>query len=152
MQISRRTWLKALVGVGVTFSSVIGVATIRLLHDTRKEYIFSVVTTHLSYLKFSPETLEEFAIDLIEFNPTISSLRSHVTAALGHHTSRYILGLSSDRYALRLASYEERIAGLFLLSTDFFDNGSHIDKKVAYKSLADPYESPCSNPIANTRL
>lgn len=152
MQISRRTWLKTLVGVGVTFSGVAGIVTIRLLQDTRKEYIFSVVNTHLSYLKFSPETLDEFAIDLIEFNPTLSSPRSHIIAALGHRTSRYILGLSSDRYAFRLASYEERIAGLFLLSSDFFDNGSNIGKEVTYKSIADPYESPCSNPIANTKV
>lgn len=42
-----------------------------------------------------------------------------------------------------------KIVGLFLLSTDFFVNKMDVTKPIAYRSLYDPYRSPCSNPFSN---
>jgi len=57
--------------------------------------------------------------------------------------------LFSLPYSSNYKLYRSKIVGLFLLSSDFFVNKMDVNKPITYRSLYDPYISPCSNPFSN---
>lgn len=148
MKLSRRNLLKAGLTVGAISTGLLAPRLVQQIFNGRKTYIIDITKAQLDYLNIPDESLDEFASELIEYNPTLSSIRGHLIAFMGKNSSRLILGLSGDRFALRLSAYEERIAGLFLLSSDFFPNGKRTDIPVNYLALSDPYEYSCSNVLA----
>jgi len=46
---------------------------------------------------------------------------------------------------------KERLATLFLMSSDFFANGENVELPVHFVTLYGPYRSPCYQPLMNLK-
>jgi hypothetical protein len=60
------------------------------------------------------------------------------------HWQRWLRGRDGRHFESVLA----QVAGMFLLSTDFFLNGADESRPVRYVRFYNPYKSPCWNPLA----
>jgi hypothetical protein len=52
-------------------------------------------------------------------------------------------------YEAKYNVYRSQIVGLFLLSTDFFQNKMDPKRPIHYVKIYNPYFTPCSNPFSN---
>ena len=140
---NRRQFLAA-IAAGVT-----GLVTWRYLSSSEEGAIVEIVQKRLNYLKLDPNGVNRFARDLVErkiifgrklrlidmAGPVYTGLSSH----LGHNA------LSQN-----FKHGEERIVSMYLLSTDFFQNGHDESKVVRYMEFYEPFVKfrPCNTPFA----
>jgi hypothetical protein len=109
-------------------------------------YAASIVRNQLPYLKLAPGALAAFARDVAE-NRHLSD-RQREAMLFGVRLSRGLAGLAGGETREKVETFEIQLVSLFLMSTDFFQNGADIAKTVNYVALADPYVSACSNSLA----
>lgn len=66
---------------------------------------------------------------------------------------RFVRDYEAERGAgaARQATGSEEVYGLFLLSTDFFQEGADVGRPLRYVAYYSPYRSPCYNPLARFR-
>ncbi len=107
--------------------------------------IIAILDKRLDYLHKDPAGVRAFAHDLAALG-SIDPKRLHVVAALKPLYTR--LALSEDnRLTHALHHGEERVTSSYLLSSDFFVNGSDMSRVVHYLGLYDPLLG-CRNPFA----
>lgn len=141
MKISRRNLILA----GSGGIAVLAGRSAWILADSnaRPDMIASVVRDELPYMRIPAETLNAFVADYVNFVKTQDF--DILTRLAGFKIGGI---MRSSRSKTRQNSIRESIASKFLLSTDFFSNGSDISQQVNYVAFADPYQNSCSNPLA----
>lgn len=105
----------------------------------------NVIRRRLGYLKIPDDVINQFANDFYSTRTAEATLLQRLTSNPGRVAESVFSG--NDVLALALLA-EERVCTLFLFSTDFFQNGADVSKPLQYLYFADPYVSPCVNPIA----
>jgi hypothetical protein len=111
--------------------------------------IASILRRRLGFLKLDEGGIRAFAKDQTRamFNkkiPTWNRLRYHLTASGASSFKRFYR--STDTRS-RFARFEDTLVSTYLLSSDFFWNGSDESRKVNYVAFYDPLR-PCNNPFA----
>ena len=144
VRISRRTFLlTALVGgVSICVGSIWFVGSRR---GGVAELIASVVRKKLHFLQIDENGLQQFAQDFGEL--------AEATYGDGLNWLTWFRPLYE--YTNLLTSVDmvdvpaEQIAGLFMMSSDFFREGSDETRVIEYVRLYDPYSRVCANPFPN---
>jgi hypothetical protein len=134
-------------GLGVI--GIAGVGAWGLGHVALQAEIAAVLRRRLGFLRLDPTGLRTFAIDQTDavFHkkiPTRNRLRYHLLAAASPSYKRFYL--SKDTRS-RLARFEDTLVSTYLLSSDFFLNGSDESRTVHYVAYYDSLR-PCQNPFA----
>lgn len=130
-------------------AGVTGLVAWRYLASNQEGAIVDIIRKRLPYLKLDPNGVNAFARDLVKRNiinggklrlidmagPVYTGISSH----LGHNALSH-----------NFKHGEERIATMYLLSTDFFRNGHDESKVVRYVEFYEPFVTihPCSTPFA----
>jgi len=121
--VSRRRFILALPILVVTL--IAGrFLTRQLGRDAFEEEMIRIVRKNLPYLRVADGAISSFARDL----------------------QKYEAGFSGASVQA-LKDSETTLCEKFLLSTDFFWNGSELDRDVHYRAYHDPYISRCANPF-----
>ena len=115
--------------------------------DPRERYIISVLKRKLPYANFDDALAVEFAQELVTKDSSMASLQGKALAFVGASISPTLARFMGDRIETKIIGKEERIAGQFLLSTDFFIL-SDKTQSLTYFGLNDPYVMGCANPLA----
>jgi hypothetical protein len=111
--------------------------------------IGSILRRRLSFLKLDEGGIREFAKDQTRATfgkkiPTWNRLRYHLTASGASSFKRFYR--STDTRS-RFARFEDTLVSTYLLSSDFFWNGSDESRKINYVAFYDPIRA-CNNPFA----
>ena len=139
----RKLLLGGVAGVASLFAVRLGLAR-------PETAITTIIRRQLAYLTLSDADVESFARDLAATSKT-SPGKMRLIAAMA---PLYRLlpvgggGPASIRYG------EERIVSEFLMSSDFFINGSDVGKPVHYLGLYDPWKpgNACRQPFVNPSI
>jgi len=126
-------------------AGTVALAGLRFKHSTEEQSIAAILHKRLGYLKLNPEGVRAFAIDLAARH-AISPFRLRLVAAMGSMYEH----LDSTRHnflANAIRHGEERVVTSYLLSSDFFVNGSDESRTVNYVSFYDPLRA-CGSPFA----
>ena len=144
MQISRRNFLRVL---GFSAVGATAAGTLRWIMDPRERYIISVLKRKLPYANFDDALALEFAQELIANDTSMASFQGKALAFVGASMSPTFARIMGNRIETKIMGKEERIAGQFLLSTDFFELNNKTNT-LTYFGLNDPYVMGCANPLA----
>lgn len=138
-----------LIGVGVV--AVAGLGAVGADLATEAE-IVSAVRRRLSMLKLDEAGLHAFAkaqiATLLAKRPTVARVKTRLRAALAKAPVVHYEGISTDKRTRR-QRFEDNLATVFLLSSDFFWNGADESRVVKYRELYDPMRA-CGNPFARS--
>ena len=140
---SRRQFL-ATVAAGLT-----GLVTWRYLRSTEEGAIVDIVQKRLYYLKLEPNGVSAFAKDLVK-RKIISNRKLRLIDMAGPVYTQLSSHLGHNSLAQNFKHGEERIVSMYLLSTDFFQNGHDESKVVRYIEFYEPFVKirPCNTPFA----
>jgi hypothetical protein len=143
--INRRRFL--LTGAGVVAVGGLGLWGFGRLGAEAK--IVAILRRRLNFLQLDQAGLHGFARDQVGAMlnrrvPTWNRLRYHFLSAVAPSFQRYYR--SADTRS-RIAKAEDAFVSTYLLSSDFFINGSDESRLVRYVAFYDPGR-PCSNPFA----
>jgi hypothetical protein len=136
----RRNFLKALIVGGFALTAA---GTILWRTNQETNIIVAILENKLGKLKISDDAFLLFANEYVrekeQFKKqfTYLSLLSNIFTVM---TPDALLPMNHP-----LKRMEDNIVSNFLLSTDFFQNGADINKKVNYLGFYDPYKRPCAN-------
>jgi Txe/YoeB family toxin of Txe-Axe toxin-antitoxin module len=139
--IKRRAILAGLLATG-------GLIGIGFARSTDAKTIAAIVYKRLGYLRLDPEGVQRFAKDFAA-RQILSSTRLR-TAGLLWPIYERLPQQWHDRWSNRINYAEERIVSAFLISSDFFTNGSDQAKVVTYWTYYDAVGHPCGNPFRQT--
>jgi hypothetical protein len=132
---------------GLTVVVVAGVGVIGFGRMGAQSHIASVIRKRLPFLKLDEAGLEAFARDQVSFllakRPTWNRIKYHYLSVFGKQFTRY--NRSNDSRSRR-QRMEDNFASTYLLSSDFFINGSDESRVVKYLAFYDPLRG-CSNPF-----
>lgn len=145
--ISRRQFLVATVaGLGTLAAS-------RFVLGSEEDAIIAVLRKRLDYLLLDENGLRAYAADLVD-KKIISSNRLRVVDAAGPIYANLELPSFSNPLTYELRHGEERIVSVYLLSSDFFLNGSDEARVVQYLGYYDPVNKSrrCSNPFSRPQV
>jgi hypothetical protein len=111
--------------------------------------IASILRRRLSFLKLDEGGVRAFAKDQTNATfakkiPTWNRMRYHLLASGGSSFKRFYR--STDNRS-RIGGFEDTVVSTYLLSSDFFWNGSDESQKINYVALYDPNQ-PCHSPFA----
>lgn len=111
--------------------------------------IVAILRRRLNFLQLDQAGLHRFAKDQVTAMlnkrfPTWNRLRYHFLSAVAPSFQRYYR--SADTRS-RIAKAEDAFVSTYLLSSDFFINGSDESRTVRYVAFYDPLR-PCGNPFA----
>ncbi len=111
--------------------------------------VASILRRRLGFLKLDDAGVRAFAKDQTRATfgkkvPTWNRLRYHLLASGTSSFKRFYR--SADRRS-RIGAFEDTLVSTYLLSSDFFWNGSDQSRKVSYVAYYDP-NRPCNNPFA----
>jgi hypothetical protein len=121
------------------------VAGLRFAFSSETASIAAILHKRLDYLKLDEAGVRRFAADLASLH-AISSSRLRMISALGPVYARSDL-MQHTFLSTGIHHGEERVVTSYLLSSDFFSNGSDESKTVNYLGLYDPLRA-CGNPFA----
>jgi hypothetical protein len=112
--------------------------------------IIAVLRRRLSFLELDAEGLHLYAIDQVtaflgKRLPTWNRLRYHFKSAVAPSFKRYYR--STDTRS-RITQAEDSLVSTFLLSSDFFLNGSDESRLVRYVAFYDPLRPCTGDPFA----
>jgi hypothetical protein len=136
-KISRRTFILSVLASGL-LSSLGGWWILKPTSNV--DMIVGLVRKKLNYLQIDEAGLNAFAKDFAK-EGSRASKKLTIISHLYIHTN--LLDSMS-----RMNDLGDRFAKNFLLSSDFFWNGSDVTRVVKYLGFYDPYVSPCRNPFA----
>jgi hypothetical protein len=111
--------------------------------------IASILRRRLGFLKLDEGGVRAFARDQTRATfskkiPTWNRLRYHLLASGASSFKRFYR--STDAHS-RMGRFEDTLVSTYLLSSDFFWNGSDESRTVNYVAYYDP-NRPCHNPFA----
>ena len=111
--------------------------------------IASILRRRLGFLKLDDGGVRAFAKDQTRATfskkiPSWNRLRYHMLASGASSFKRFYR--STDTHS-RMGRFEDALVSTYLLSSDFFWNGSDESRKVNYVAYYDP-NRPCHNPFA----
>ena len=129
----------AIVTIPTTGKLVVGGAE-KISYD----YISGIIAKKLSYLRYDSDMVTKFICDYSRSCSGVGSMDVHRLSSLA--SVKILLKLLPSTRAL-INDLEEKIARDFLLSTDFFQNGSDVSKPLKYLGLYEPRLRPCTNPF-----
>jgi hypothetical protein len=138
--VKRRTFVFAGLGVATTLA---GWQTYRLRDE---DLISRIVFGRLDYLRLDEGGVRQFSRDLTKLD-VVSESTMRILSGVWPLYSRFALSNGNHGVAHRLRHGEDRIAGAFLISSDFFINGSDEARLVRYLGMLDPRRA-CGNPFA----
>ncbi len=142
--ISRRKLLWG--GLGVV--GIAGLGLLGLGRPAIESKIVSVLRKRLSYLTLDEAGLRSFASDqttkILAKRVSLNRMRYHLVSTFGSSYKRF--ERSSDTRS-RVVQAEDLLVSTYLLSSDFFINGSAEARTVQYLAYYDPMR-PCGNPFA----
>ena len=129
MDVTRRQWLKLLLAISALVASIVAgvLRTLSVLQaaSARPETALTrALRENFAYLQIPDGVIDRFVRDY--------------EAERGAGAARQAPG-SGEVY------------GLFLLSTDFFQEGADVGRPLRYVAYYSPYRSPCYNPLARFR-
>jgi hypothetical protein len=127
------------------FSTIAGLIGLRFATISDASSIVAVLRKRLNYLRLDDVGLQRFAQDLAAQHQLASSHLKLVGAAGPLYTHMPTTGRNLISNGIRHG--EERIITTYLLSSDFFINGSDELRVVRYLGFYDPLRA-CSNPFA----
>jgi hypothetical protein len=115
--------------------------------------IASILRRRLGFLKMDEGGIRAFAKDQTRGTfskkiPTWNRLRYHMLASGASSFKRFYR--STDARS-RMGGFEDTLVSTYLLSSDFFWNGSDESRTVNYVAYYDP-NRPCHNPFARPVL
>ena len=146
--ITRRKLL--LSGLGVV--AVVGLGGIAFGPMAARSEIADHVRKRLSFLKLDEAGLEMFAKDqvdaLLAKRPTWTRMKYHFLAVFSKSFTKYEQSTDTRTRMQRMA---DTFAATYLLSSDFFINGSDESKTIQYISFYDPLRG-CGNPFARMAI
>ena len=127
-----------------------GLVSWRYIQSSDVNAIVTVLRKRLNYLKLDPEGLTTFANELVK-RQVVSSGKLRLLDMAGPIYTQLSSHLEQNQVIQNLKHGEERIASLYLLSSDFFQNGADESKTVRYIELYDPFNkfSACQTPFAH---
>ncbi len=138
--LSRRHVLLASAGVA---AAALGWRALR--PDAQHAAIATVIYKRLAYLQLDPAGVQQFAEDLVAIR-MISPARLKIIAMIAPVYSH--IDFAGENSLSRSVQHgEERIASQYLLSSDFFVNGSDLQRQVRYLGYYDAVKA-CGNPFA----
>jgi hypothetical protein len=144
----RRKFLLA--GLGIV--AVVGLGGIAFGPLAAESEIVAHVRRRLSFLKLDEAGLKMYAKDqvnaLLAKRPTWNRMKYHFMAIFSKSFTQY--EQSSD-HRTRVQHVEDGFAATYLLSSDFFINGAHLDQTVQYVAFYDPLRG-CGNPFARPAI
>lgn len=111
--------------------------------------VASIVRRRLGFLRLDEAGVRAFAKDQTRATfgrklPTWNRLRYHLQSSGVSSFKRFYR--STDTRS-RMGAFEDTLVATYLLSSDFFWNGSDESRKVNYVAYYDPMR-PCHNPFA----
>jgi len=142
MNFTRRKFLLAGFAVGAAIF-----AAYKWRWGDPSEAVVAILKRRVGYLKVEPGTFHDFAGRYLEqrseYQKRLLRRLSLLGPALRFMSPYRWLG---PAHPLRLL--EDSVVSLYLLSTDFFQNGADEQRAVTYVSFYDPYSAECRNPFA----
>ena len=141
---SRRQFLLA-----ATVGGIAALTPWRFSRGSEEDAVIAVLRKRLDYLMLDELGLRAYARDLVDRQIVSSTKLRFIEVAAPIYThldvSSYENGLSQV-----VRHGEERVASLYLLSSDFFLEGADETRIVRYRSYYDPIHQPraCKNPFA----
>jgi hypothetical protein len=111
--------------------------------------IASILRRRLGFLKLDEGGVRAFAKDQTRATfgkkiPTWNRLRYHMLASGASSFKRFYRSTGTHS---RMGGFEDALVSTYLLSSDFFWNGSDESREVNYVAYYDP-NRPCNNPFA----
>jgi hypothetical protein len=126
-----------------------GVVALRLGLTSPESAIVKAVYKKLGYMKLDDAGVHQFARDL-DARQIVSRFRLRIIDAVGPlYTGTALAGRNKLDDGIHHG--EDRITTLFLMSSDFFKNGSDVSRVVHYLGYYDPMVA-CNNPFARPPL
>lgn len=108
------------------------------------DIIVAIVRKKLNYLQLDEAGLNKFAED---YGQRIDTRLNQRLSWMAMFSPLYVhTNLLDSTNAVDV--FGEEVAKFFLLSSDFFWNGSDVTREVKYLKYYDPYTRPCANPFA----
>jgi hypothetical protein len=130
--------------IGGTLGVVSGVFAWRFLRSTDIDAMVRILNKRLDYLRLDDEGVQKFASDLSKIGH-VSSAKLRIVPTLGMLYDHLPDGHNFILDAIRHG--EERVVSSYLLSSDFFVNGSDPSRIVKYLGMYDPLRA-CGTPFA----
>ena len=121
----------------------------RFVRGSPEDAVVTVLRKRLGYLQLEESGVQAYAKDLVA-RTALSSNKLRVIGMAGPIYARFELFVHQDALARELRHGEERVVSLYLLSSDFFENGADESRMVRYAGFYDPVREPrpCGNPFA----
>jgi hypothetical protein len=140
---SRRQFLVT-VAAGLT-----GLVSWRYIQSRDVNAVVSVLRHRLNYLKLDPEGLSKFANEFVK-QQNFSSRKLRLIDMAGPIYTGLSSYMGNNKAIYNFKHGEERIASLYLLSSDFFQNGADPNKTVRYVDYYNPTYNMrvCDTPFA----
>lgn len=143
MTIARRRFL------GFGAGLVAGTAALYTAYKWRwgepTEVIVAILSRRLGDLRVETASFHRFAAEYVEFRKDYRrqlSILSIVSLPL-----QYVTPYAWVEQGGAVRRLEDNVVSLYLLSTDFFQNGADSNRPVSYLSFYDPYTAVCRNPF-----
>jgi hypothetical protein len=105
-----------------------------------------VLRRRLDYLTLDEQGVRRFARDILA-KGGLSGAKIHLLTAMRTAYARFPLSSGSNSLAYSLRHGEDRIVSTYLISSDFFINGSDATRVIHYLGVLDSRRA-CANPFA----
>lgn len=137
--------------IGLGLGALVGATAITTVYKwyfgDPQSVIVAILNRRLGLLKVDRRSFKLFAVDYLNFR---HDYRRQLSAmSIVSWPLRYISPYGLLPMGASLRRLEDNIVSKYLLSTDFFQNGSTSNMPVQYLSFYDPYVSICRNPFLN---
>jgi hypothetical protein len=135
----------------IILGSLAGLVGARLLYKwywgDPRDVIEAILTRRVGHLRVEAKAFSTFATAYLKARAEHEESLRHLSAAslvLQFFTPYSWVGI---RHPLR--RLENNVVSMFLLSTDFFQNGADERRLVSYVAFYDPNAAVCRNPFVN---
>ena len=113
----------------------------------QSDVVVAILKRRVGYLNVEPRTFHEFAKHYLELYGESEHHGLRRLSMLGP-ALRFMSPYRWLRPGHAVRRLEDSVVSLYLLSTDFFQNGADEQRAVTYLSFYDPYSTECGNPFA----
>lgn len=110
-----------------------------------EDFVLDVLQRHLPDLQVDAAHRVTFARDYVQHREDYRRQLRAFAAGAGPFRLALKTGLLSKDHGFRRT--QDQIVALFLLSTDFFQNGASLERPVTYLGFYDPLSAICRNPL-----
>jgi hypothetical protein len=134
-------------GLGIIGGALAASTTYSWYFGEPENVIIAVLNRRLKLLNINTASFKEFSTEYIKYREEYRQqlkILAIFAQPLQVHSPYKLLPQGSDFHRL-----EDNIVSMYLMSTDFFQNGADTKKQIQYLSFYDPYVSVCRNPFLN---